>query len=396
MITAKEISDFVEANRTEAIERLQELLRTPSVTGDEEPVSFVFEKRMKDSGLNVDRIEAKPHRPNLLALWEGSQKGKTFVFNGHMDVFPPDPEDPGMFGPWSGKEHEGCIYGRGASDMKGGDAGALMAVIFLRKMGFDPKGNVLLSWMCDEEFGGELGVQYLLSKGYLRGDFGICMEPSDGMLVPQHGGILRGYISYKSEPGHTALLYKGKTALQKAVTAIGELEVLNSTLITRPSSKGLPPPHLTIAVMNSGKAANVYPSEATFWFDRRLVPGENHDEALKEITDVLDALKKEDDSFDYQLTVTSRRPLLDIPKDDPFIQLVAKSYKEVMGKDVEMVAEPWGSDAAWIRKVTHMPIPNFGAANGENEMGKANEKISTQKYLDFIKVYMMTVVNALS
>lgn len=43
-----------------------------------------------------------------------------------------------------------------------------------------------------------------------------------------------------------------------------------------------------------------------------------------------------------------------------------------------------------------MPIPNFGAANGENEMGKANEKISTQKYLDFIKVYMMTVVNALS
>ena len=117
---------------------------------------------------------------------------------------------------------------------------------------------------------------------------------------------------------------------------------------------------------------------------------------MKEITDVLDALKKEDDSFDYQLTVTSRRPLLDIPKDDPFIQLVAKSYKEVMGKDVEMVAEPWGSDAAWIRKVTHMPIPNFGAANGENEMGKANEKISTQKYLDFIKVYMMTVVNALS
>lgn len=39
MITAKEISDFVEANRTEAIECLQELLRTPSVTGDEEPVS---------------------------------------------------------------------------------------------------------------------------------------------------------------------------------------------------------------------------------------------------------------------------------------------------------------------------------------------------------------------
>ncbi len=78
MITAKEISDFVEANRTEAIECLQELLRTPSVTGDEEPVSFVFEKRMKDSGLNVDRIEASPSES---ACFVGRQsKRKNFRF----------------------------------------------------------------------------------------------------------------------------------------------------------------------------------------------------------------------------------------------------------------------------------------------------------------------------
>lgn len=396
MITAQQISDFVEANRKEAIQCLQDILRTPSVTGNEEPVSHVFEKWMTKNGLNVDRIEAKPHRPNLLALWKGSQEGKRFVFNGHMDVFPPDPEDPGMFGPWSGKEFNGHVYGRGASDMKGGDAGALMAVIFLRRMGFDPKGSVLLSWMCDEEFGGELGVQYLLNNGYLKGDFGICMEPSDGMLVPQHGGILRGYISYKAEPGHTALLYKGKTALQKAIAAITELEKFNEELIKRPTCKGLPPPHLTIAVINSGKAANVYPSEATFWFDRRLVPGENHEAALDEIVNILDDLKNKDSSFEYEITVTSKRPLLDIPWDDPFIKLVADSYKQILGEDVKMVAEPWGSDAAWIRKVTHMPIPNFGAANGENEMGKPNEKINSQRYLDFIKVYMMTVVNALS
>ena len=73
--------------------------------------------------------------------------------------FPPDDRDPGYFGPWSGKIQDGFLYGRGSCDMKGGDAGVMMAVLFLKKMGFDPKGSVALTWMCDEENGGELGVQ---------------------------------------------------------------------------------------------------------------------------------------------------------------------------------------------------------------------------------------------
>lgn len=82
MLTAKQISDYVDAHKDEAIEFLQEIVQTPSVTGNEEPVSFVFEKWMKMAGLDVQRIEAKPHRPNLYAEWFGSQKGKRFVFNG--------------------------------------------------------------------------------------------------------------------------------------------------------------------------------------------------------------------------------------------------------------------------------------------------------------------------
>ena len=145
MLTAKQISDYVDTHRDEAIAFLQEIVQTPSVTGDEEPVSFVFERKMKEAGLEVKRLEAKPHRPNLYAEWFGTQKGKRFVFNGHMDVFPPDDRDPGYFGPWSGKIEDGYLYGRGSCDMKGGDAGVMMAVLFLRKMGFDPKGSIALT-----------------------------------------------------------------------------------------------------------------------------------------------------------------------------------------------------------------------------------------------------------
>ncbi len=396
MFSAEEVSRFVENNREEAIRCLQEILQTPSVTGDEEPVSFVFEKWMKNNGMEVQRIEAQPHRPNLITDWVGSKNGKKFLFNGHMDVFPPNQRDPGKFGPWSGKEYEGHVYGRGAADMKGGDAAALMAVIFLRRMGFIPKGTVSLSWMCDEENGGELGVQYLLNNGYLDADFGICMEPSNGKICAALNGILRGYVTYKSEAGHTAVLYKGKTALQKALKAIGKLEELNEELIHRDHPKGTVPPHLTVAVLNSGEVANVYPSKAVFWFDRRLVPGETHEVALKEITNALENLKKEDTSFDYELTVTSRRPMLDIPFDDPFIQLCAASYKKIYGKEPQITGGPWGCDASWIRKVNGVVMPYWGIGDGDNEMSQPNEKINTQGYLDFIKVYMMCVIDAMS
>ena len=227
---------------------------------------------------------------------------------------------------------------------------------------------------------------------------GICPEPSTGELLPQHCGILRGTVTYTGEAGHTALLYEGETCIQKAVRAIGELYKLNDELMKRPVGVNVPPPHLTVAVINGGTAANVFPSKVTFWFDRRLIPGETHDAALKEITDVLDALKDRDCAYDYQIEVTSKRPLLEIPENDPFIELIKRSYKEVMGKDVKVAVGPAGSDAAWIQKVTGMPIPFFGAADDFSEfaMGKPNERVHLKNWLDFIKVYMMVVVNALS
>lgn len=176
IITANEISEFVENNREEAIRCLQEIIQTPSQTGDELAVSKVFTRWMADNGLDVTAHCDVENRPNLLAEWNGSRPGKRFVFNGHMDVFPPDAKDSGLYGPWSGKIVDGYLYGRGAADMKSGDCGALMAVIFLRRMGFDPKGSVLLSYMVDEENGGGHGVRHMVKNHLIEGDFGFCME----------------------------------------------------------------------------------------------------------------------------------------------------------------------------------------------------------------------------
>lgn len=395
-ITAAAISEYVEKNREEALQCLSEIVQTPSVTGDELAVSKVFTRWIEKAGLEVKQYAEAEGRPNLLAEWRGSRPGKRFVFNGHMDVFPPDAKNPGPFGPWAGKiAEDGNLYGRGAADMKGGDCGALMAVSFLKRMGFDPRGSILLSYMVDEENGGGKGVKYLLKNRLIEGDFGICMEPTCGKILVAHGGIVRAYCTYMAEPRHSGRRYSGDNALKKAVRAITELYKIDERLAeTEP--KNFEKPCLSVTVFHAGTAANVHPAKATFAIDRRLVPGEDHEEALREIVDVLERLKEQDPAYAYELEVTSKRPFLDIPEDDPFISLLLRSYEQVMGRPTEVYRRSGGSDAANIREATGMPMPNFGIANDVDDSGSPNEKISVQGYLDFIKVYMMAVVNALS
>ncbi|HAW44740.1 MAG TPA: hypothetical protein DCW60_00085 [Sutterella sp.] len=273
-----------------------------------------------------------------------------------------------------------------------------MATIFLRRMGFDPKGSVLLSWMCDEERGGGLGVQYLVKKGLLKGDFGICPEPTDGSLRYAHPGILRGYITYKAEPAHVARPYPfGDNALQKAVRAYLALDKINERL-EKIKLDDLPSPRLVIAVLNAGEVANVHPSKATFWFDRRIVPGvegETHDEAIAEIRGALDRLKAEREGYDYELVVTSRRPVLQAPKDDTFTGIVQQAFEEVMGRPVPTLRWEGACDAAWIQQENATDLLVISPAKWD-DMAAPDEKLDIEDYLNYIKVFMRTLVLALS
>ena len=398
MITPNDIHRIVDECKDEAIACLTEIIQCPSVTGDEEPVSHIFQKWIEKAGIPVKRYYAAPNRPNLIAEWNGSQTGKTFLFNGHMDVFPPSQGNDCLYGPWSAKIVDGYLYGRGTGDMKGGDCAALMAVLFLRRLGFDPKGCVTLSYMCDEENGGWLGAKYLVNQGLLRADFGLCMEPTNGDILNQHYGILRMKVTYTAKPHHAGSPHPTTDALEKAIAAINRLYALDAALTKKTDAHGNHPSCLSITVLQAGNTPNVQPGLAEFIIDRRVDLEESTDFALRQILAILDELKAQDPEYNYQYELLSDRPTLVIPDDDPFIQLVRRSYEQVMGKPAKLYVRSGGSDAATIRAAHGTVIPNFGAAHDTDEFGSGtpNERISLSDYLDSIKYYMMTVVNAMS
>lgn len=394
MITKDQISKMVEDNRQEILDCMVEVLKTPSPTGYEAECGTVFAKWIKKAGLEAKIYEAESGRPNVFGEWFGSQPGKRFIFNGHMDHFPPPEYAEDTYGPYSGMIANGCVYGRGASDMRSGDVSALMAVTLLKRMGFDPKGSVLLSYMCDEENGSTLGAKWCIKQGLLEGDVGICMEATQKQLWIKHGGIWRVWITYTSMGANSLREHPTQSALQKGVKAINALYELAAVVRQRVDEDG-DTPSLSISTIHAGHATNVHASKCRFCIDRRTTVNESRKEAAQEILNLLDSLKASDPEMDYSYEIISDRPSMNLSREEPFIKTCAEAYKELSGKDVEYFFCHAGSDASNIHEHNGIIMPNWSGATG-GMASKKDERINIEDMLFAIKCYMLTMVKTLS
>ena len=131
----------VDRQRDALVALAADLVRIPSEThppgGDEGPVQRFIEAKLRDIGLEVDVFEpwsvpgVLDHpgwwpgleyvdRPNVVGTWRGSGGGRSLILNGHSDVVPAGPRTLWTHEPYGGVIADDRIYGRGASDQKGG------------------------------------------------------------------------------------------------------------------------------------------------------------------------------------------------------------------------------------------------------------------------------------
>ena len=165
---------------------------------------------MRDIGLEVDVFEpwsvpgVLDHpgwwpgleyvdRPNVVGTWRGSGGGRSLILNGHSDVVPAGPRDLWTYEPYGGVIADDRIYGRGASDQKGGIAAMIMAVQVLSDLGVTPRGDVIVESVVNEELGGYNGTLACCVKGYLA-DAAIVTEPTQLEIV----AATKGGQTYKA------------------------------------------------------------------------------------------------------------------------------------------------------------------------------------------------------
>lgn len=406
MFTVDEIVKAVEENREEAIQCLVEALQSPSPTGSEKPMADTMLKWLDKLDISVDTYEYMENRPNIIAEWKGTLPGKRFLFNGHMDVFPPSEGEPGKYGPWSGKIEDGYVYGRGADDMKSGDCAAYMAVKLLKQMGFDPKGSIVLNYVVDEENGSEYGVVSLLKEQLLNADIGISMEPSDMRIKLGHGGVYTCQVIVNGDGGPSALpmntngkenKYGSQDAIEKSIPALQALYALRKHILETKAPTDFGYSLLAVTKIQAGDATNTYARKATITMDRRFLPGETIETVDAEIIGAMEKVKETDPTFDYEYVpfYEPSMPVYDVDENGYMVTTMDEAFEELFGKKPVHFRSSGGTDASYITAATRVDMPWAGPGHHDNGPATADERVCIDWYLDCIKWYMLTLVKTM-
>ncbi len=163
------------------IELLQNLIRfnTTNPPGNEVDCIAYLNDLLTRAGFQTTLIARDPARPNLITRLAGRGDAPPLLLYGHVDVVTTE-KQTWQHPPFEGKLVDGCVWGRGALDMKGGVAMMLAALLRAKAEGLTPPGDVVLAVVSDEEADSEHGARYLvenhahLFKGirYAIGEFG--------------------------------------------------------------------------------------------------------------------------------------------------------------------------------------------------------------------------------
>ena len=142
---------------------LRRLIRFNTVNppGAERAAIEFLRDHLAQAGLDCELLALDQDRPNLVARLRGDAPGPTLGFLSHVDTVLAAPEEWSR-DPWSGDVADGCVWGRGALDMKSQTAAEAVAVAALARAGWrPPRGELLVIAVADEEAGGEHGAQFL-------------------------------------------------------------------------------------------------------------------------------------------------------------------------------------------------------------------------------------------
>ena len=150
----------------DVISLCQELIRIPSVNfgegkGDEAAVARFVVDKLQEVGIKAEILESAPNRSSVVAKIAGSDPSLPgLVVHGHLDVVPANAEDWSV-DPFSGEIKDGCIWGRGAVDMKNMDAMILGVFRLWARHGFTPNRSMVIVFFADEEAGGIYGSRWM-------------------------------------------------------------------------------------------------------------------------------------------------------------------------------------------------------------------------------------------
>ncbi|MFS0781532.1 peptidase [Bacillus sp. 1P06AnD] len=417
-MTDKEaVQHYIRSQRNEMVWLLRKLIQQGSVRGKEGKAQAVVVEKCRQLGLVIDlwdldeNPKLKEHEgfhcdrdsfegnPNLVAVLKGMGGGRSIILNGHIDVVPEGNHEDWDVHPFSGKEIDGKLYGRGTTDMKGGNVALLLAIEAILACGLKLKGDVIFQSVIEEESGGA-GTLAAVLRGY-RADGAIIPEPTSMKIFPYQQGSLWFRLLIKGQSAHGGTRYEGVNAIDLCYDVLEQVKTLemerNKELKEDPLYKGIPiPVPINIGVCKSGDWPSSVPDLAVLEGRYGVSPYETVEQAMKGLEGCIHKLNQTHSWFaakHIELEWFGARWLPGkLEGGHPLLETIKKNFQEVMKREAKIEASPWGTDGGILSTYSDTPVIVFGPGVTE-KAHDSNEYIEIEAVLEAAEVIATTVMD---
>lgn len=289
--------------------------------------------------------DANKNKANLHAII-GPADVPGIVLSGHTDVVPVEGQT-WESDPFSLREHDGLLYGRGTCDMKGFIAVALAKVPDIVKKAV--RTPIHLAFSYDEELGC-LGAHDLvdhLAKIPVRPKLCIVGEPTSMKAITGHKGICDYDCTVHGKEAHSSLAPYAVNAVENAAELIAHIKSIARKMQTEgPFNKMFDPPFTTLHVgtMKGGTALNIVPNHAEFSFEIRYIPdvdGEALAESIRQYAfkTLEPRMKDIDPKTGFSFKTAAKVPAFDIDNSHEAVELVLALSGANAGEKVSFATE---------------------------------------------------------
>ena len=336
--------------------------------------------RLSALGFTVEGFDVYPGDPDVVGVRRGTGGGRSLLLNGHIDV-----AEVGDAGAWTRPPFRLTVegdraYGRGAADMKGGLAAALLALEARCACGMTLRGDVIFESVIGEEQG-EAGTLAACERGY-RADFALVAD-SSGLAVQGQGGVVTGWIVLQSpEVFHdgmrASLVHAGGGVrgagmiekMCKIIAALGELERHWAVTLSYP---GFAPGTTTInpAVIEGGRHPAFMADRCALWITVHFYPDRTWEDVAAEVEAFVRAaaaadpwMREHPPTFQWggrSMIVDRGEVFPPVPLDTahPGVGELLRAHAEVLGVPPRVGMSASVSDGGWLARAG-MPTAIYG------------------------------------
>ena len=327
----------------ETISLLSELIQNKCVNppGNEMKSIETVQRVLNEHGVESQIFESAPNRGNLVARIPGTDSGPRLMFGpAHVDVVPVENVDAWREDPFSGVVKEGFVWGRGALDMLFIVSAQVQVFIGLHEEGFQPRGDLILLVVSDEEAGGAYGAEWMVKNHpeLIKTDYaiteagGISIAPGKVLFMTGEKGVARKRVSFRGKAGHGSMPSSDNAVvkLSEAVHRLSRYETPTTTvylshvadglglgfiqrlMLTNPALlpftlnrlrsrepmmamliHGLSRMTVSPNIVHGGVKVNVIPENAYVDLDIRTLPGQDEEYVMSQLRQALGPLADE-------------------------------------------------------------------------------------------------------